>query len=125
MMICVNAFYKAKTLYRPYLIGFAKMFACVCPFAGEEIYEKLGFTELIDYAKWPTYDAKALVQDEVTVAVSVNGKVRSTMLVSKDTSEEELQKLALGLEAVQKHIEGKTIRKIIVVKGKIVNIVVG
>ena len=125
MMICVNAFYKAKSLYRPYLIGFVKMFSCVCPFVSEEIYQKLGFDELIDYAKWPTYDVTKLVKSEVNIAVSVNGKLRATFLANKDTSEEELQKTALSIENVQKFIEGKTIRKIIVVKGKIVNIVVG
>ena len=125
MMICVNAFYKAKSLYRPYLIGFVKMFSCVCPFVGEEIYQKLGFDELIDYAKWPTYDVTKLVKSEVNIAVSVNGKLRATFLANKDTSEEELQKTALSIENVQRFIEGKTIRKIIVVKGKIVNIVVG
>ena len=59
----------------------------------------------------------------VGIAISVNGKVRSTIKVNKDIEDKELEKIALGLDAVQKHIEGKTVRKVIIVKGKIVNIV--
>ena len=123
MMIFINSVYKAKELYRPYLEGFIKMFSCVCPFVGEELYEKLTGKQLIDYEKWPTYDEAALVVDKVNIAVSVNGKLRATFQADKSASEEELQNVALTLEPVKRHIEGKTIKRIIVVKGKIVNIV--
>ena len=123
MMIFINSVYKAKELYRPYLEGFIKMFSCVCPFVGEELYEKLTGKQLIDYEKWPTYNEAALVVDKVNIAVSVNGKLRATFQADKSASEEELQNVALTLEPVKRHIEGKTIKRIIVVKGKIVNIV--
>ena len=123
MMIYVNAMYKANSLYRPYMLGFIKMFSCICPFVGEEIYSLLTGKELIDYESWPTYDESKLHLDTVKIAISVNGKLRATLEVNKDISDEELQNKALELEAVKKHIDGKTIKRVIVVKGKIVNIV--
>jgi len=123
MMIYVNALYKANTLYKPYMVNFAKMFACVCPFVGEEIYSLLTGKELVDYEQWPTYDASKLVLSTVKIAVSVNGKLRDTLEVNKDISDAELQEKALSLDNVKRHIEGKQIKKVIIVKGKIVNIV--
>lgn len=123
MMIFVNALYKAEQLYKPYLINFVKIFSCVCPFVSEELYYLLTGKELIDYEKWPEYDESKLNVNEVNIAISVNGKVRATIKVNKDSDEKELEKIALSLPAVQKHVEGKTVRKVIVVKGKIVNIV--
>ena len=123
MMIFINALYKAEQLYKPYLVNFVKMFSCVCPFVGEELFYQLTGKELVDYEKWPEYDESKLNVSEVNIAISVNGKVRSTIKVNKDIEDKELEKIALGLDAVQKHIEGKTVRKVIIVKGKIVNIV--
>ena len=123
MMIYVNAMYKANSLYLPYMLGFIKMFSCICPFVGEEIYSLLTGKELIDYESWPTYDESKLHLDTVKIAISVNGKLRATLEVNKDIPDEELQNKALELEAVKKHIDGKTIKRVIVVKGKIVNIV--
>ena len=119
----MNALYKAETLYRPHLLDFIKMFSCVCPFVSEEIYSIMTGKEFIDYETWPTYDEAKLVVNEVNIAISVNGKVRSTVRVNKDIDDKELEKLALSLEGVQRHLEGKTVRKVIIVKGKIVNIV--
>ncbi len=123
MMIFVNALYKANSIYKPYLEGFAKMFSCVCPFVGEEIFEALTGKHLVDYEKWPQYNEALLVQDTVKIAISVDGKPRAVLEVSKDISDAELQEKALALEGVQRHIEGKQIKRVIIVKGKIVNIV--
>ncbi len=123
MMIFINAAYKANSLYRPYMMGFLKMFSCVCPFVSEEIYEFHTKKTFIDYESWPTYDAAKLVLDDTNIAVSVNGKLRATIRVKKDLADEEVQKLAMDLDIVKKHLEGKTIRKVIVVKNKIINIV--
>lgn len=123
MMIFVNALYKANSLYKPYLEGFAKMFSCVCPFVGEEIFELLTGKALVDYEPWPKYNEACLVLDTVKMAVSVNGKPRDVLEVKKDLSDEEVQKLALELDNVKRHLEGKEIKRIIVVKNKIVNIV--
>ena len=124
LMIFVNEAYKADKLYRPYLEGFVKMLSCVAPFIGEEIWESLGHQDGITYAPWPTFDESKLVRSQVTMAVSVNGKLRGTFEADVEAEEEELRKRALTLEGVQRNIEGKEIVKIIIVKGRIVNIVV-
>lgn len=123
MMIFVNDCYKAKSLYRPYMEGFAKLFYCVCPFAGEEIWSKLGHKETITYEKWPTFDESKLVLNTVNIAVAVNGKTRDVISVNSDASEEEIKKVALGLPKVAAQVEGKEIKKVIYVKGRMLNIV--
>ena len=124
MMIFINECYKTKQIYRPYAEGFIKMFACFAPHLGEELWEKVcGGSHSLAYEPWPSYDEAALKQDQVTVVVQVNGKVRGKMEVAADSSEDDLKEAAQALESVKKFIDGKTIRKIIVVKGKVVNIV--
>lgn len=124
MMIYVNAVYKAKSLYRPYMINFVKMFGCVCPFVGEELFEKITGKQLFDHELWPSVDESKLVQNSIKIAVSVNGKPRSTIEISVDEDEEKIKEIALSQEGVKRHIEGKEIKRIIIVKNKIVNIVV-
>ena len=123
MMILVNAMYKANSLYKPYMEGFIKMFSCVCPFVGEELFEKLTGKTLLDYEKWPSYNESCLEQSNIKIAVSVNGKARGVLEVNKDITDDELKAKALELDAVKRHIDGKEIKRIIIVKGKIVNIV--
>ena len=77
----------------------------------------------ITYETWPTYDESKLVEDEVEVVIQVLGKIRSKIMVDKNLSKEELEKVALADPKVQEWIENKTIRKVIVVPGKLVNIV--
>ena len=125
MMIFVNELYKAKEIYLPYVENFIKMFDCICPFVGEEIYHTfLKHDEMITYAKWPTYDESKTVLSTVKMGVQVNGKLRDTITVNKDESDDKVKEIALSSENVKRNIEGKTIKKIIVVKNKIVSIVV-
>ncbi|PGN27339.1 leucine--tRNA ligase [Bacillus thuringiensis] len=121
MMVFINDAYKAETLPREYVEGFVKMIAPVAPHIGEELWSKLGYNETITYASWPTFDESKLVEDEVEIVVQVMGKVRAKLTMSKDASKEEMEQLAL--EAIQDQIEGKTVRKVIVVPGKLVNVV--
>ncbi|WP_448163351.1 leucine--tRNA ligase [Bacillus mobilis] len=121
MMVFINDAYKAETLPKEYVEGFVKMIAPVAPHIGEELWSKLGYNETITYASWPTFDESKLVEDEVEIVVQVMGKVRAKLTMSKDASKEEMEQLAL--EAIQDQIEGKTVRKVIVVPGKLVNIV--
>lgn len=123
MMIFMNDVYKAKSLYRPYMEGFVKMFDCICPFIGEEIWNMLGHENLITFESWPTYDESKLVLDTVKVAVQVNGKLRDVLEVNKEISEEEIKELAFSSEKVKVFTDNKEIKKIIYVKGKILNIV--
>ncbi len=124
MMIFVNECYRAETIFRPYALDFIKMFSAFAPHMGEEIYQQLTGSETIAYESWPSYDERYLIQDEATVMISVNGKVRGKLVVAMDTSEQELETLARADSSIQKALQGKEIRKVIVVKNKIVNIVV-
>lgn len=121
MMVFINDAYKAEILPKEYVEGFVKMIAPVAPHIGEELWSKLGYNETITYASWPTFDESKLVEDEVEIVVQVMGKVRAKLTMSKDASKEEMEQLAL--EAIQDQIEGKTVRKVIVVPGKLVNVV--
>ncbi len=121
MMVFINDAYKAETLPKEYVEGFVKMIAPVAPHIGEELWSKLGYSETITYASWPTFDESKLVEDEVEIVVQIMGKVRAKLTMSKDASKEEMEQLAL--EAIQDQIEGKTVRKVIVVPGKLVNVV--
>ena len=123
MMIFVNEAYKADTVYKPYAEGIVKMLSCITPHIGEEMWQLLGHEDTIAYEPWPTYDEAKLVEDTITCVVQVNGKVRGKFEAAVGSSNEELQKQAMELETVQRQLEGKTIRKVIVVKGKVVNIV--
>ena len=123
-MIFVNECYKVGSCHKEYAEGFIKMISCITPHMGEEIWELYGHEGTIAYEAWPTYDESKLVDSEVNVAVSVNGKLRNTIKVALDEDQEVVKKLAQEDEKVARHLEGKEIVKIIVVPNKIVNIVV-
>ena len=91
---------------------------------GEELWEMLGHEGTIAYESWPTYDESKLTDDEKEIAVQVNGKVRATIKIAVDEAEDSIKEKALAEENVKRHLEGKEVVKVIVIKGKIVNIVV-
>ncbi len=124
MMIFINEVYRLGKLPRKYAEGFVKLISCITPHIGEEMWEKLGHSNTIAYESWPTFDPNKLEKLTVKMAVSVNGKLRATIDVDKDSDDEVVKEIALKQENVQKFIEGHEIKKIIVVKYKIVNIVV-
>lgn len=123
MMIFINEVYKANSIYKGYLEGFLKPFACIAPHLGEEIWALMGHDNVIDYEPWPTFDESKLVKQEVQMAIQVNGKLRSTINIHLDATQEEVENLVLKDPTIIRHIEGKLIIKIIVVKNKICNIV--
>ena len=123
MMIFINDAYKVETLYKEYAEGFIKMLSCFAPHLCEEMWELLGHNESLTYEAWPTYDESFLVEANVEIVVQVNGKLRGKFTINKDASEEEIKAEAMNIKAVQAQVEGKTIRKFIIIKGKIVNIV--
>jgi leucyl-tRNA synthetase len=94
------------------------------PHMCEELWRYLGHEESTLKKPWPEHDPEAVVSEEVVIVVQVNGKVRSKFTAPVDTSEEELQRLALDDERVKKYTEGKTVRNVFVVPGRLVNIVV-
>jgi len=94
------------------------------PHIAEELWEGLGHGGGIDNASWPVYDAEAVVEDELTIVVQVNGKLRGKVTIDAAATEEQVRTAALADEKVLVHLEGKTVRKIIYVPGKLLNIVV-
>jgi leucyl-tRNA synthetase len=123
LMVFINDAYKAETLPKEYMEGFVKLLAPIAPHIAEELWSKLGHEGTISYAKWPTYDESKLVDNEVEIVLQINGKVRTKLTVARDIGKEDLEKIAMEDETIQSQIEGKTVRKVIAVPGKLVNIV--
>ncbi|MEK4222692.1 MULTISPECIES: leucine--tRNA ligase [Bacillus] len=123
LMVFVNEAYKADYLPKLFAEGFVKLLSPITPHIAEELWEKLGHSDTIAYEPWPTYDESKLVDDEVEIVIQINGKVRAKRTIAKDASKEEMEKLVLADEKIQEQLSGKTIRKVITVPGKLVNIV--
>ncbi|GAB3047355.1 leucine--tRNA ligase [Virgibacillus ainsalahensis] len=123
LMVFINEGYKAETLPKKYVEGFIKMLSPVAPHVSEELWERLGNKGTISHEQWPEYDESKLVEDEVEIVIQIMGKIKTKINVAKDITKEELEKEALANDKIQEIIEGKTIRKVIVVPGKLVNIV--
>ena len=126
LMIFVNEAYKAKALPVDYVKGFVQLLAPIAPHLGEELWSMLNSNvneEGISYVSWPSYDESFLTQDEIEVVFQLNGKLRAKAKAPKEINKEELEQLAMNNEKVKEALEGKTIRKVIVVPGRLVNIV--
>lgn len=124
MMIFVNAIYKADSCPKEFAEGFIKVLSPIAPHICEEIWEKFGHSETIAFESWPTYDEAKCVDDEVEIAVQINGKVREKLVVSADAEADEAIAAAKSLEKIAEAINGMTIVKELYVKGRLVNIVV-
>ncbi|MCV3322910.1 leucine--tRNA ligase [Pediococcus ethanolidurans] len=123
MMVFVNESYKAEALPLEYMEGFVKMLSPVVPHVAEELWQLLGHHETITYAEWPKFDAGKLEEATVQIVLQVNGKVRSHLKVAKDTNKADLEKLALADATMKEWLDGKTVRKVIAIPNKIVNVV--
>lgn len=123
MMVFVNEAYKAESLCYEYVEGFVQLLAPIAPHISEELWEVLGNKDGISYVAWPTFDEAAIVENEVEMVIQVNGKVRSKVTVALNEDKAIIEKLATEDALVQDFISGKTIRKVIVVANKLVNIV--
>ena len=124
MMEFVNEL-TAKGATREDLIALIKLVGPYAPHVGDEAWEKLGEKGFLIESGCPTFDPALTVDAVVTLAIQVNGKMRGSLEIARDAAEDEIRKQALAVSNVAKHIEGKTVRKVIVVPGRIVNIVVG
>ncbi|MBB6282699.1 leucine--tRNA ligase [Geobacillus subterraneus] len=123
LMVFINEAYKAEQMKKEYMEGFVKLLSPVCPHIGEELWQRLGHTGTIAYESWPAYDEAKLVEDVVEIVVQINGKVRAKLNVPADLAEEALEERALADEKIKEQLQGKTVRKVIAVPGKLVNIV--
>ncbi|MBO0423206.1 leucine--tRNA ligase [Enterococcus plantarum] len=123
LMVFVNEANKVDVLPYDYIEGFVQLLAPIAPHVGEELWAILGNEESLTNAPWPTFDEAALIEDEVEVVFQVNGKVRAKLNITRGLSKEKLEEKALAAEEIQAFIDGKTVRKVIVVPDKLVNIV--
>jgi len=109
-----------RAMWEPLVI----MAGAYAPHLGEELWEKLGYNESISKSKWPSYNEALTHDDEVTVVIQVNGKIRDKFTTAAGTAKNELEKTTLALPGIQKWLEGQTIIKTIIVPDKLVNIVI-
>ena len=123
LMILANAYEEKPQITKEEYKVLLTLLNPIAPHITEELNEELGFEPICNSA-WPKYEEERTIDKEKTIGVQVNGKVRSTITVSLDESEEQIKERALKDENVQRHITGKEIVKVIVIKNKIVNIVV-
>jgi leucyl-tRNA synthetase len=124
MMIFVNAFTNAEAIPISAMRTFLVVLNPFAPHVSSELWEKLRSSGDITEQPWPTHDEKFLIEDEVSIVVQVNGKLRATMKMPIAASEEEVKAAALANPKIQTFIAGKTIRKIVFVPKKLINIVV-
>ncbi|MBT7969927.1 MAG: leucine--tRNA ligase, partial [Verrucomicrobia bacterium] len=123
MMECTNAYTAAKEVPKDLFLTFLKLLSPFAPHLAEEINSILEEGELLSEQRWPELNESLLVESEIQLIVQVNGKLRARILVPADVSKEDAEKAALTDENVTAHTNGKTVRKVIVVPGKLVNIV--
>jgi leucyl-tRNA synthetase len=124
LMIFVNQATAAATLPRETTTAFLRVLAPYAPHLCEELWQRLGAAELIAHAGWPVHDEALCLDDMVPIVIQVNGKRREELLVAKDADNATLERLALSSERVAKLLDGKAPRRVIVVPGRLVNIVI-
>ena len=114
-----------RALVQEALDAVALMLAPIVPHICQEIWQALGHAEAVVDCAWPVVDTTALVRDSIELVVQVKGKMRGKVSVAADADEDTIREAALREPNVQKHIEGQTLRKVIIVPGRLVNLVVG
>lgn len=125
LMVFVNEAYKADQLPREAMEAFVLLISPLAPHIAEELWSRLGHQETLAYQPWPTYDESMLVEDEVEIVIQLNGKIKGKMMVPSDADKAAMEKIVLENGETKQLLEGKTVRKVITVPGKLVNIVVG
>lgn len=123
MMEFLNTCSKAKALPREVLNGFTLLLAPHVPHIAEELWNRLGHEDTLAYAQWPEFDEALTVDETITIVIQINGKLRSRIQAPSTASKDDLEALAMADEKVQAAIEGLTVRKVIVVPGRLVNVV--
>ena len=123
MMECTNAYTAVGEIPRDLFLTFLKLLNPFAPHLSEEINSALGESELLSEQSWPVLDESLLVESEIQIIVQVNGKLRARLTVPADISKEDLEAQALADANVTTHTDGKIVRKVIVIPGKLVNIV--
>ena len=125
MMSYVNVLYKQDKISKKYVKPLLQILNPVAPHVTEELWQKIGLEGYIFESKWPEYDESKMVADEIEIPVQVNGNVRYRITVPSDADEKTIEKIAKESPALANYLTGKEIKKVIVIKSKIVNIVIG
>ena len=125
MMVFVNEVMKQPSRSRALLEPFVLVLAPFAPHLCEELWQRLGHTGSLSHGPWPPFDPALLVEDTATVAVQVNGKLRATLTLARGADQATVQAAAAADANVAKYLEGVTIRKVIHVRDKLLNLVVG
>jgi leucyl-tRNA synthetase len=125
LMVFINEAYKQEELPKESIKTFVKLISPIAPHLAEELWRTLGCQDSVAYEAWPTYDESKLVEKEVEIVVQFSGKIKTRLNVAANLSKEELKQVVLNNDQVKAELEGKKIRKVIVVPGKLVNIVAG
>ena len=123
-MVCTNELKKIKCNKKSILTELILLLAPFAPFTTDELWEKLGHVKSIHLSEMPHFDESYLKEDSVEYPVCVNGKKRATLGIGAEASKEEMESAALKLDGIQKWIDGKEVRKVIIVPGRMINIVV-
>ncbi len=125
MMSYVNVLYKQEKVSKKYIKPLLQILNPIAPHVTEELWQKLGFEGYVFESKWPMYDESKMIADEIEIPVQVNGTVRFRINVPSDADENTIEQIAKDAPALQNYLNGKEIKKVIVIKSKIVNIVLG
>ncbi|MFD2702128.1 leucine--tRNA ligase [Paenibacillus shunpengii] len=125
LMIFINEAYKAERLPREAMENFVQLLSPLAPHIAEELWSRLGHEESVTYVAWPDYDESLTVDKEVEIVIQINGKIVQRAHVAADLDAKGLEAHSLELPAIKEALSGKTIRKVIAVPGKLVNIVAG
>lgn len=125
MMILLNDMEKASSVSSVQYEIILKLLSPFAPHITEELWHRRGNTESIHRSLWPVFDEKKILTNEVTIAIQVNGKLRDTIIVTDTTNKEEIEKLALARPLVAKWVENTSVKKVIFVPGKLINLVIG
>ncbi|MEL7021847.1 MAG: class I tRNA ligase family protein, partial [Bacteroidota bacterium] len=124
-MVVTNDLRKVKCHKRAILAALVPLIAPFAPFISEELWAKLGMYGSVHHGQFPVHNDDFLVEDSITYPISINGKKRATIEFAADAPKDEIEQVALSNEAILKWTTGKTVRKVIVVPKRMVNIVVG
>ena len=125
-MICTNAFTQAEQVPLQEFLIFLRLLNPFAPHIAEQLQEILvSGSPMLYHQAWPEFDAEALIENEIELVVQVNGKLRDRIAVAPDANEETVLAVALASPKIKEYTDGKTMRKVVYVQGRLLNLVVG
>jgi leucyl-tRNA synthetase len=124
MMVCVNELTRLDRRPRWAIERLVLVLSPFAPHIAEELWQRLGHPDSLSHAPWPAWDPALVLEDTVTVAIQVNGKLRATLDLPRDLGPDQVREIALADERIQKYLVGASIRKVIHVPNKLLSLVV-